>query len=480
MIARIPDSIFSQLINGYLLQDDYQQLLNTSIKEFGILRKKTILYSLNNDGSLKYLKDESFRNALLEKVENPLIQIRVTLDTTQLLACLDKFAINPVYLRCRDLAPVRCGFPYIPALKEIDFDYEDSDNTDPIDLSTYSDVQSVRFVDFDELRDLSPLSECPRIELHRCHKIQDFSCLRKQKFLFISESESLKDVRNFQNIKVVCLRQCENLIDVSPLFGVYDLSLIGCQQVRDISGLGNHQKINISFCSYFLQGYDALQHIPHVRLEACNISNVSCLRYAKSVSLEYCGLLADVSPLKGIERLTLTGCSNNLRDISSITVVPNLKLDEYLIDSTHSFDKTKNLSILCGRYETKRIDIFHPAVNEIHICNNDALEAFFLAAPKLHNLVHVTFCDVGKGQEKELKILNCENIPKIQLIDCIILSMEGLGRNREVRMIGCRGKEKADVSNLKNVPIVYIKNCQGFIGLESLVTVPRLKLEGNK
>lgn len=77
-LTDLPECITYSLQN-YLIQDDYQQLLNTCQKDFLHIRRKTILYHLTEKYSITYCEDENFRNQLLQRVENPFKQIIIKL-----------------------------------------------------------------------------------------------------------------------------------------------------------------------------------------------------------------------------------------------------------------------------------------------------------------------------------------------------------------------------------------------------------------
>ncbi len=76
-LTDLPECVY-YLFQEYLPQDAYQQLLNTSKADFNLLARKTIIYRLTMEYSIKYCEDENFRYQLLQKVENSLKQIIVT------------------------------------------------------------------------------------------------------------------------------------------------------------------------------------------------------------------------------------------------------------------------------------------------------------------------------------------------------------------------------------------------------------------
>ncbi len=99
LMIEFPEEIFYSLLD-YLIQDDYQQLLNTSQKLFLEIRRKSIIYHLTEKYSIKYCEDENYRNQLIEKVENPLKQIRIKLKYSKIKYYEELFDRVPVHLIC--------------------------------------------------------------------------------------------------------------------------------------------------------------------------------------------------------------------------------------------------------------------------------------------------------------------------------------------------------------------------------------------
>ena len=102
LLVNLPEEIYYSF-RDYLTQDDYQQLLNTSKRIFIDIRRKSIIYHLTEKYSIKYCEDENYRNQLIEKVENPFKQIRITLIYFTIKQYEKVFDLVPVSIKCTTL-----------------------------------------------------------------------------------------------------------------------------------------------------------------------------------------------------------------------------------------------------------------------------------------------------------------------------------------------------------------------------------------
>ncbi len=459
-LTNLPEYIYYYL-QDYLIQDDYQQFLNTSKKSFGQIRRKTIIYQLTEKNSIRYCEDEYFRSQLLEKVENPLKQIIIKLTYFKAQAHKAVFEHRPVHVIC---AGSRVSDPiiFLQYVKETIFSGYGSDITS---LFGIEKCEKVSFRSCSEISDISLLKDCKHITLDDCQGIADFSSLGRQDSLCIQINERLSNVANFRSIRTLILEECSNITDVSSLHGVYDLTLNYCWGVTDISSLGGHYRLEISGCNPSLTGYQALKNIPNVKLFESTISDVSVLSNAKVVFLAECESLVDVSALSGVRELTLRSCPL-VEDISMLRKVQSLSLYNLpQLKSYEGINQMKNLSFSeVNDFSDGLLERF-PNVKSIEIFS---LKEILPSFTNLHSL---------KIAYSEVIVEGCLDVHTVILERCTVKSIRGLGKNRVVRLLQCKGVV-LDVSCLATVPLVSIIKCQfKQVNYESLINVPRLKID---
>lgn len=444
MVHHLPEVIFQQ-IQTFLTKLDYLYFLNAS-KCFLELKRNTVYYALTPEKSKEYLDSPHFQDILLSKVENGWKQISLLfgseVDTFpfinvpihkiakagdlkhNILGQLTNIQNILLYTGFRDV-------PLLPKLKALTI--YNSVQVEPLtNLShlTSLDIQVL----WDE--DVTALQNIKHLSLLSCNNIKDFSILGngKQTSLTLVTCPFLTVVNNFQSVRILTLAACSALEDVSPLHGVYNLSLQSCRRVKDISKLGNHHRLQIYQCSTNLLGYESLKDIPHVELGYCDISDLTPLSNAKSVSLVGCIEISDVSPLKSVKSVILS-CFKNSINVSTLHNVQNLEL------SFRSTDGIDNLSTM----KNNRLDIS---------LSSGSIEDFTFVC----NIQHFNF-------RQPLKPI---------LIDQSLKDISGLGRNRSVEIRSCGSI--TDVSSLAAVLIVTIQGCDGIKNVECLQKVPRLRI----
>lgn len=79
-----------------------------------------------------------------------------------------------------------------------------------------------------------------------------------------------------------------------------------CEGIQDISGLGNHHRLKLGgWSSNPITNFNCLISIPHVSLDNCFIKDIRVCKYAKSVYLNNCSNIFDVSSLKNLEKVEI-------------------------------------------------------------------------------------------------------------------------------------------------------------------------------
>lgn len=485
LMELLPEVIF-RLMKTFLSNDDYHCLLNTSQQLFGDLKRKTIYFHLNVQWSIEYIEYEVFQRLLLNKVENGWEQIGICLSHSlvkgeEIPADLPIHTIIGVdYLplsqwnnyKSIKFRSQQSEIPLIPNVRKLTLPFK----AQQVDLTPLGSLSKLRFnANFCLITDITPLSKIPDLTISGCFRLTDFSVLSSQRYLRIYNCSGLSDASSFRSIHKLVLHECHNFSDVSALYGVYDLTLLNCKGVKDISKLGNHHCLDIG--SLEVADFSCFLHVPHVRINNCPISDASVLRYAKSVALEYCLNISDVSVLKNAKKVEI--CSQErkpLLGLEELGEVPNLYLNitqQETKDDLLSCLKNPRLSLRRPVLQITSLSMFSTMIEHLTIANSEEFAEFVNQGQGslLRHLKSIT-----------LKFMSIEtleglgDIPTVSLLSCNSLrSLDGLGRNRCVEVRSCKSLE--DVSSVATVPIVTIFACPNLseTSSECLKNVPRLK-----
>lgn len=495
VLCALPEVIF-QWILSFSSHDDSHYFFNSSKSLFADLKKRTIYFALNKEKSSQYIRDESFRNLLLSKVESGWNQIGVIIDSNDARLITVDVPIHRIFApHTSDLSPelwvnyqsisCRCprsltSFPSLPKLKILDIEVYQSIP----DLTPFSHLQqlTLRYMQANDVTALQQLQHIPNlILLSHFPQGTDFSILTSQKSLII-KSQFLVDVTAFRSIQKLALVGCDKVLDVRALYGIYDLTL-AVMKVKDISGLGGHYRLTLSNIDVI--GFDCLLHIPHVILRSTNISDVSVLRYAKSVFASSCSNIIDVSDLKYVKKIEIS-TKNELKGLKNLGEVPDLSLN---------FKQTPNKDEL-NDYTVELTDDLLSSFNNSSLQFSLFKSSISSLASFSRNIKHLTigeskrfssFLNEGQGSLlsylSSLTLLNLKmvtvdglgDIPTVHLISCHnIKSLKGLGRNYCVKVKYCWKLE--DVSSLATVSVVKIDCCRLVKNVSCLSKVSRLKI----
>lgn len=487
MIANLPDEIYIEIQN-FLSKEDYRYFINITKKWYNGLRKRTIYYILTITKSLEYIRNLSFQELLLSKVDNGWKQIRLNLykrfDGPTFLSIPAHYihiesnhSFNVLEsVHNQSIISTRTTFPeipFLPHIKELTI-Y----NTLPIrHLSNCSHLTSLSVGEIDENEDLSLLHNIENLTVRGCHMIKDYSILfgPKVKRLSLSNCFHLIKInhRHFHSLQYLSLYACPHLVDISSLHGIRELTLTFCPRVQDISNLGNHYRFELIDCSKKIIGYNSLSTVTHVKLSKCDIKCVKMLANARSVTLISCCRISSVLPLKSVRSVELIECES-VRDIHELKDIFKLKI---LKKSLHHY---KTIPLLQNKHLELRLPTrFITDFSFVHNIQDHFTLRQTASTPMTNDELISCFQHLQSLRVEDCDVLHHLNglgdIPIIDLSFCRYLSdITGLGRNRSVKINRCDQIRR--VSNLASVPIVTIICCRHIEDLESLNNVSRLTI----
>ncbi len=482
-----PEIIY--IYQSYLNHEDNRYFLNTCQHHFQKLKKKLIYFSLNSIYSREYLTSDEFRFKVLNRIEDCTKQISLNLfKSPHIVLSLQNYQVhklilpyNNYYCDMRDIAhSITCLHHVSGITNDLIFPKIQElivDNADHLtNVNNFCHLTKLRITRA-HFSDVTPLQNIPDLTISRCNDIQNFSPLGRgrQKKLSIIECDNLRSVPNFPSLYTLHIESCDNLQDVSSLYGIPCLTLLRCNKINDISKLGNHQSLNISYCSYRLIGYDSLTTVRHICLIACDISDLSVLKNAKSVELAECKSITDIKPLQNVQRLSLHEGQYSSQDFEHCPLLRHLTVSDYEKEDLINFPQLSLLSL--------SIDLFDGEFQSYYFINS-LQHLTIKQVPCLINLIN-------KGEThyfnnlQSLTIVHCSDlthvnglgeIPTIRLSECRgLVDISGLGKNRCVEINLCWGLTK--VASLATVPVVIIRCCPEIEDLTLLTQVPRLQIE---
>ena len=158
-------------------------------------------------------------------------------------------------------------------------------------ISNISKIQSMKsLIELDLslcsfITDINSAAHVPILNLSYCVGIQDFSMLG-----------------NVRNLNLTCT----SIYDCSTLCNVPNLNLSGCRNIRDVSMLKN-KSLDLSKC-YNINDCCMLGYCEQLKLDHTNITSVKGLETVQSLSLVYCMMLQDFSPVYNIPILNVSWC----------------------------------------------------------------------------------------------------------------------------------------------------------------------------
>lgn len=435
-----------------------------------------------------YLTDTDFQSLLLSKVENGWEQIGVFYSDDRVQIPFD-LPIHEI-ISYRTMLPTQYWNNYkiirgnyhgnqseIPLLLNVKEVHLMCFEETAIDLNCFSKVSVLHINNVKPPIDLTPLKTIPILILGSYHGTADFSVLSSQKQLVIYNCEGLTDVTSFRSIRTVSLSNCPNISDVRSLNGVYCLKLFLCKGIRDISCLGNHHRLELDKLSDDVTGFDCFLHIPHVSLTDFPIEDLNILRYAKSIYLNRCLNVSDVSPLKNVKIINIRSTKlliglDELGEVPELTLF--LRLDQVLNDSLISRFKNRRLKLATADLQISSLQVFSNMIEHLTIQFIGAFPLFINngQGSVFTHLTSLTLIGLSLQSFQGLW-----SIPTIVLRMCDgFRSLQGLGGNRCVEIESCKDLE--DISSLTTVPVVTIRYCSQVTkeSYDCLKNVPRLIL----
>ena len=210
------------IIRDYLARGEFLNLLNSSLSLFHAIKREINSWNFSFKTSIKYCRDESFRNYIQKQVNN--VKKQISLDLySQYHKNLSKY----YYFGCKD------GL-YKLMIRDIDNDR---------DLSCLADIEELCIQSFDQLKSLKGLKNTLKLKIYDCDKLLNISSLattcRELQSVTLSNCSQIKSAKGLEHVPIISLEYLRNLKDIRMLGTQKKLTLKGLNKVTDISHLGN-------------------------------------------------------------------------------------------------------------------------------------------------------------------------------------------------------------------------------------------------
>jgi Leucine-rich repeat (LRR) protein len=213
---------------------------------------------------------------------------------------------------------------------ELVFSYETFPHSSGVDLQLFNHVKRIAMFGIGDHCHIVPNAlDVDRLELFSCTR-EDLSPFRSVKHLTLSPHKTINDNKIF---------------DLSPLIGLESgwFKVYHCVNYHSLASL---KSLEIQYCDSIVD-VSCFRNIPTLSLISCpNITDVSPLANVRYLTLRGCQGIADVSSLGRVHSLDLTNCQK-IRDVSSLKDVHTLDitrcwqvLDFSGLENVYSFRKT--------------------------------------------------------------------------------------------------------------------------------------------
>lgn len=266
------------LIRAFLPFSDYLNLLNThQLDDFRSLKKELFYFNLPEELTLKYLRDDHYRNTINEKIRHRSKQLSLQL-----------FHREKSWTK-EFLFPLINGIHHLVATE---------DSLCGLSLSNLSGIRN--------------------LELSNFPTIKNFEGLENVQILHVEFFQNLIEANHLSNLQELTIMDCDSLVDVSALGNIPVLLISSCSRLINLSGLGlKNQELTLIELPVYEVNH--LGNVPVLHIDCCqNVTDISGLTNNKTLSIIRCGDIEDYSSIKNIQFAELFPSPHRLDDFHSL------------------------------------------------------------------------------------------------------------------------------------------------------------------
>lgn len=433
-----------RIIQQYLKNNEYRNLLNTSKGLFKNLKYETVYYEIYIDSewyeSINSKEFQSFLSFTIESVKDKSKQISLTINSP--------VVTKEILEHC---APLISGIHQL-TLFHTDIEMYDFWSNSPT-FSLFCNIYSV-FLGYIE-------------------GIDHLTGLTNIKILHLFRSDSIVTIDFIPGLKRLIVTSLPNLAEISQYGSIPELKISNCERLN-LQGLGNHERVVLEGVSY-IRPDDLLKmkNIKFFNLSLSNLLSDDSKDFPIFDKLVY--LTFNALPTKEFD------CSYfpNLRFLEVSETM--IRCDHGIFASSLKFTKFVNcyFSDLSVVKDVKEL-VFEECRGEGFSNVNVLSNACKITFDKIEELDDVS----GLGRIYYLNIDHCRKVKdisklgrvhRLELKYCAITSIEGLGEgNSEIVFSGL--PRKFDFSPLRSIYKVTLNNCDGLVDGRDLTNVQHLTI----
>jgi hypothetical protein len=294
-IFELPEIIFYEL-QRYLSHEEFRNTLNSCKHHFlHEVKKKYCCYYLSPSYSSLFLQSNDlgeFRSRILSLIEDPVKQLGIHLEVHHQLN-LNTLNNAEIIIQRRPLS----DFQLFSSVKLLGA--EQLVESNPNDLNDLSILQSVQYLrishckliykldglslireltvnNFDDLSDISPLSDCQfltRAKFSFCPKLSNINSLWRVSFITVEscpisdagiselgrflkrlhllDVSDITSINHLHSLEYACLEDCLRVISVNGLPFLKTLSIFGGDEFISYSDLPSLKKLDVGHCPKF-------------------------------------------------------------------------------------------------------------------------------------------------------------------------------------------------------------------------------------
>jgi hypothetical protein len=431
--GNIPTELY-RIIQRFVSDYDYYQLLNCSQTMFHQIKFETLNIVLNGTEAEQFINSEEFKELISTKIRSFRRQLKLNLKEEHLSRCgsmygvITRFADSNISSENLDILCNRDFFQFRCIGLSFMFD---SNNPDLSSLTT-------------------------------CCKDYNFSAFCSFKNVAIFRNQDLRSISRYPAATILKIEECPGVIDVSFLKFIDDLSLINCSGIEDISELKYNRKLTIVKCRN-IKDIKSLFHSDHkvLRTDLLHEFSVEQMIFFKSLTLQE-SRITSLARLSTLNKVSLINCSvlNTLKGLDNVFIVILERCDN--LTSLSGLENSRFVR-LCTM---QAITDFSPLKNlsRVEISNCDK----FTNASDLENVHHLIIrqCNNLKGvaalgRVYRLEFHFCGGITSLQGLENVseiviyglwsLIEILGLGNNRS---ISCKRVPKQFLEELSIILLV--------------------------
>lgn len=395
-LIEIPSDILVFIINYF--DNETINLFAQTCKQLFKYKKDFYTYNLNENTTIKFCNEESFRNNFTNlKYINMLID-NYSFKNFSIFKYVSKIAFYNLNFICDDidtlinlkhLRIINCtNIPKLNKLKNINFNILHIESCNDIIKLNLNEIckNTLTVYDCENLVEIKLPKISDVIFLTKCYKLMnienyintdllimyDLKKITKLNFInsilleiTIDNNIDLKEVNiiGCTNLTHLNLINCQNIthVNIEKTNNITDINFAHCFGITNINSLLSNQKNLKSACllGCKIMNVDGLEHILRLNLSYCIITNVDKLINTLYLDLTGCYSITNISALIdiNIKNINLINCE------TIINTNPKYKIKTLEIKKCYGLKQYKNLSIE-EKCDFKQL-VFMLIVNEI-------------------------------------------------------------------------------------------------------------------